>query len=281
MRIGIVSRTATYWPLYLMATDGLVELVELGSTAAGVGALLHGDVDVAATCPDELIASGAAVRVGAGLVDRPPTSLVAREHVASIEALRGTRIATTSAQGSVSLFLRALLRARGLERGDYTEVVIGPTPEQAAALERGDADAAMLTAPFDERLVARGFRILAVGDELGRCAFTTLNVRRGYSRTPEWSAFRSALSVAMTRLADTAGRSRELPALVDGTRGAVRTPPHVIYDAVVDLQAVGRLIAFMRAEGIPAPGDASEHVERGVAIRALERLPGGRSRDLA
>ncbi len=134
---------------------------------------------------------------------------------------------------------------------------------------------------FDERLVARGFRILAVGDELGRCAFTTLNVRRGYSRTPEWSAFRSALSVAMTRLADTAGRSRELPALVDGTRGAVRTPPHVIYDAVVDLQAVGRLIAFMRAEGIPAPGDASEHVERGVAIRALERLPGGRSRDLA
>ncbi len=46
MRVGIVSRTATYWPFYLAQRAGLLEragfeltLVELGSTSAGLAAL--------------------------------------------------------------------------------------------------------------------------------------------------------------------------------------------------------------------------------------------------
>ena len=282
LRCGIVSRTATYWPLYLMARDGLVDLVELGSTAAGVDALLSDTVECAATCPDALMASGAALRVAAGLVARPPTSLLARADIASVEDLRGARVATTSPRGSVSTFLRAFLRARGLERGDYVEVAVGTTPTQAEALARGDVDAAMVTFPFDERLERAGARKLAdVGDELGPCAFTTINVREGWTRTDEWPRFRIALASAIAGLADARGRARELRALVDGTRGEVGSPPRVLYDAVVDLAAIDRLIAFMRAEGTPVRGVAALHVERGVTARARSWLPGGGPGDLA
>ena len=122
-RVGIVSRTATYVPFYRLG-DG-VEIVELGSTAAGLAALLSGEIEVAATCPDALIASGAKLRIGAGLVDRPPTSIVASAAAADVADLRGCRIGTTAAHGSVSIFLRAALRRHGLERRDYTEVVCG------------------------------------------------------------------------------------------------------------------------------------------------------------
>lgn len=268
VRCGIVSRTATYWPLYLMARDGLVDLVELGSTAAGVDALLAKTVDLAATCPDELIVSGRPLRIAAGLVARPPASLLARAAIGSVDSLRGARIATTSPRGSVSTFLRAFLRSRGLDRGDYTEVAVGTTPAQAEALERGSVDAAMLTFPFDERLEASGFRTLAdVGDELGPCAFTTINVREGWTRSDEWPPFRAALLAAMARLSDARGCARELPALSEGTRGSVAAPPRVLYDAVVDLSAVERLIGFMRAEGTPVRDDAAAHVERGVPAR--------------
>ena len=234
MRVGIVARTATYAPLY--ALPG-VELVELGSTAAGVDALLSGRVDVAATCPDALIASAAPLRIGAGLISRPPTSIVAADRYGRIRDLRGERIGTTSERGSVSIFLRAVLRAHGLERGDYREVVIGPTPPQAAALERGDIAAAMLTAPFDAQLAARGFRILAdVGAELGPCAFTTLNVRAGSAAGERWAAFLRALEEAI--------RGRPLA-----------------YDLSISAATVGRLIALMRADGIAVTRGAGDVLE--------------------
>lgn len=232
-RVGIVSRTATYEPFYRLGDA--VELVELGSTAAGVEALSANEVDVAATCPDALIASGADLRVGAGLIDRPPTSIVARAAVASVADLRRRRIGTTAAHGSVSIFLRAAVRAHGLQRGDYTEVVVGPTPLQAAALERGDIDAAMLTAPFDAQLAARGFRVLLdVGAELGPCAFTTLNVRSGWTADPQWRAL-----------------IRDLERAIRETAGPL------VYDLRVDRGAIERLLSLMRDDGI--------EVRRGIA----------------
>jgi ABC-type nitrate/sulfonate/bicarbonate transport system substrate-binding protein len=239
-RVGIVSRTATYGPLYRLADK--VELVELGSTAAGVDALLERRIDVAATCPDALIASAAPLRIGAGLIDRPPTSLVAAQAVRATPDLRGKRVGTTSAQGSVSIFLRAALREGGLARGDYVEVVCGPTPTQADALERGDVDAAMLTAPFDARLAARGFRILAdVGALLGPCAFTTLNVRAGWTATEAWRS------------------------LIRDLGRAIRDEPGPLpYDLRVDPRSIDRLIALMRADGIGVARDVTDLLAEGV-----------------
>jgi ABC-type nitrate/sulfonate/bicarbonate transport system substrate-binding protein len=251
----MVSPTVTYWPLYLMARDGApIELVLLGSTAAGVDALLAGRVDVAATCPDVLIERGAPVRIAGGLVDRPPATVVGRPGLGDVAELRGLRVATTQARGSVSVYLRALLRARGLGEGDYEQVVCGPTPEQAAALQRGDVDAAMLTFPFDESLIRSGFvRLACVGDMLGGCAFTTLNVRPGFSATEGWRSFRAGLARAVEELADSARMAGALGVLAEQTGVPVDAPPRDIgYDTTVNIASVERLLAFMRADGASA-----------------------------
>jgi len=250
-----VSRTVTYWPLYLMARDvAPIELVLLGSTAAGVDALLAGRVDVAATCPDALIEREAPLRIAGGLVDRPPATVVGRPGLGDVTDLRGLRVATTQARGSVSVYLRALVRSQGLGDGDYEQVVCGPTPEQAAALERGDVDAAMLTFPFDESLIRRGFvRLARVGDMLGGCAFTTLNVRLGFSATAGWRSFRAGLARAVDELIDPANVAGALALLAEETGVPVDAPPRdIAYDTTVNIASVERLLAFMHADGAGA-----------------------------
>jgi len=277
LRVGIVSRTATYWPFYLAEHAGLfarhgleIALVELGSTSAGVPALRDGWVDVAGTCPDaivEAVGRGEDVRVGGGLADLPLGVLVAAPRIADLTGLRGARVAFTEARGSVSLFLRAALRARGLQPGDYEAVVRGTTPAQAEALRSGDVDAAMLTPPFDSRLVALGFRRLArVGTVLGRCAFTTLNVRRGWTAGAEWSRLGAALAEAGALLRAPEGRERAIAALAAATGFADDELDSAYRSLVVEDDAfatgvqlapatLGNLLRLMREDGLDVPSD--------------------------
>jgi ABC-type nitrate/sulfonate/bicarbonate transport system substrate-binding protein len=271
VRVGIVSRTVTYWPFYLMARDGApIELVLLGSTSAGVDALLAGRVDVAATCPDVLIERGAPLRIAGGLVDRPPATVVGRPGLGHVADLRGLRVATTQAKGSVSVYLRALLRAHGLGDGDYQQVVCGPTPDQAAVLERGEVDAAMLTFPFDDSLTRRGFvRLARVGDILGGCAFTTLNVRPGFTATEAWDSFSAGLARTVKALADPTTMAGALAVLAEETGVPVDAPPRDIgYDTRVNIASVDRLLAFMRADGAGAGGaHARDLLDVGASAR--------------
>ncbi len=269
VRVGIVSRTATYWPLYLMERAGFAcTLVELGATSAGVAALLERTVDVAATCPDALIRAGAPLRIAGGLVDRPPASLISVAELGDVAALRGRRVATTEPRGSVSLFLRALLRERGVR--DYEQVALGTSPAQAAALERHEVDAAMLTFPFDARLVSRGFRRLAhVGRELGPCAFTTLNVRAGWTATDAWHAFRGALADAIALLMVPAERGEAVAVLAEATGISVAEPPDgLAFDTRLDARGLERLLGFMREERLLSearPGRT--YLDAGAVVR--------------
>ncbi len=243
-------------------------LVELGATSAGVAALLEGTVDVAATCPDALIRADAPLRIAAGLVDRPPASLISIAEVGEVAALRGRRVATTEPRGSVSLFLRALLRERGVR--DYEQVALGTSPAQAAALERREVDAAMLTFPFDARLTARGFRRLAhVGQALGPCAFTTLNVRAGWTATDEWRAFHGALADAIALLMGPAERGEAVAVLAEATGISVDAPPEgLVFDTRLDSRGLERLLGFMREERLlsEAPS-ARTYFDAGALIR--------------
>jgi ABC-type nitrate/sulfonate/bicarbonate transport system substrate-binding protein len=94
-------------------------------------------------------------------------------------------------------------------------VVIGTTPAQVAAVEAGEVDAAMLTHPFEARLLAKGFRRLGrVADVVGACAFTTLNVRAGF----QVEALREALRQVDEILYDPGKRPRVLARLAEATR---------------------------------------------------------------
>ena len=189
---GVVSWTATYWQHYvaqargLYAAEGLdVGVVTTGSTGGNVAALEAGQVDVAGNCPDYVVAAverGEPLAVVGGVVHRPVSAIVVQPDVASIAALRGRRVAVTELIGGVSSLLKAILRRHGLGPGDYELVIVGGTPAQAEALRRGTVDAAMLTHPFEARLVAEGYRLLGYTSAYWpEYAFTTLNVRRDWA----------------------------------------------------------------------------------------------------
>lgn len=290
VRIGIVSWTATYWPFYVglhasfFEQEGLsVQLVALGSTSAGIPALLDREVDIAATCPDALIeavADGAPLRIAGGLVNYPVSSLLVAPSVVSYPDLRGRRVAVTEARGSVSILLRALLRQNGLEAGDYQQVVCSTTPAQAAALERGEVDAAMLTHPFETPLIARGFRQLArVGEALGPCAFTTLNVRAGWTQQALWPRLLRALERADQMLRDRQQRTRVLQVLSDATgvaQGDLGETYALYVDAGqvlasggrLDLRGLRGLLQLMQEDGLRAgpPDHADRYLDAAAAV---------------
>ncbi len=214
---GMVSRTATYWLHYVAQAHGLyaaegLEVVEepTHSTGGGVAALEAGQVDVAGNCPDYLIASverGAALAVVGGVVLRPVSAVVARPAIKAIGDLRGRRVAVTELVGGVSSLLKAILRRHGLGPGDYELAIIGGTPAQAQALRAGQADAAMLTHPFEAGLLAEGYTLLGyTSDYWPEYAFTTLNARR------DWAAANAAALEALLRATVRAGRWLFAPA---------------------------------------------------------------------
>jgi ABC-type nitrate/sulfonate/bicarbonate transport system substrate-binding protein len=287
-RFGIVSKTATYWPHYVGLREGLfeaqgldLEIVLLGSTAAGVPALLEDRVDVAGTCPDILIvhaSKGAALRVAGGIINKPVSSVISVPDVASFAELRGRRVAVTEPRGSVSIFLKAVLRRNSLADGDYEAVVCSTTPLQVEALEKGDVDAAMLTHPFEERLLRKGFHRLArVGDVLGTGAFTTLNVRQGWTARPEWPRFQAALRECDRVLRDPAHKQTSLAALADWTgvpaeeqdeayRLYTGDPDVLAHAGEVDVAGLGRLLTFMAEDGIEVQGTARDFLDEHAAV---------------
>lgn len=286
VRVGIVSWTATYWPYYLGLRAGLfqaagvdLELVTLGTTAAGVAALVDERVDVAATCPDAVVeaaSAGQPLRVGGGVVDRPVSSVIAAPSVTDAGQLRGRRVAVTDLRGSVAIMLRAWLRAQGLTRDAYEQVVIGTTPAQARALQTGVVDAAMLTHPFESPLLADGFRRLGrVVDQVGACAFTTLNVRAGWTGRPEWQALIEGLEHVDRMLYDPAHRPIVLSSLAEATglREHALDEAYDLYVATggvlaragrLDLAGFTHLLDFMRADGLAAgqPGEEGRYLDR-------------------
>jgi ABC-type nitrate/sulfonate/bicarbonate transport system substrate-binding protein len=293
VRIGIVSWTATYWPFYVGLSNGVfrsegldLELVLLGSTQAGVPALLDERIDVAATCPDAVIEAavgGAALRIAGGLVDSPASSLVVVPDVTNWTGLRGRRIAVTQARGSVSIVLRAVLRREGLEPALYAQVVLGTTPTQAAALDRGEVDAAMLTHPFEAPLLARGFRRLAhVGQQIGSCAFTTLNVRAGWTKRPAWGRLVRALDAVDALLYD---HPEHRSAVRTSLAAATGLPEETLEEACalyldsagvlvrggrLDLAGLEQLLQFMREDGLSVGrrGSASDFLDAAAQVRS-------------
>jgi ABC-type nitrate/sulfonate/bicarbonate transport system substrate-binding protein len=294
---GEVSRTATYWLHYvaqargLYAAEGLeIEPFATGSTGGGVAALEAGRVDVASNCPDYVVAAverGAALAVVGGVVHRPVSAIVTAPDVPALSALRGRRVAVTEQIGGVSSLLKSVLRRQGLEPGDYELVIIGGTPAQAEALRAGRADAAMLTHPFEARLVAEGFRLLGyASDYFADYAFTTLNVRR------EWAEDYDDALVALLRATTRAGRwlfdpanagpAQQILAQATGLTTAEVVDTYQVYvqqggvlarEGEIADAGMAAVLDVMREESLLAAAPAADwYVDRGYWLRAQSDL---------
>lgn len=101
-------------------------------------------------------------------------SLVVKDEIASVEDLRGKKVATPLASTSHYSLLAALDRA-GLSESDV-EVIDAEPDDIFAAWSRGDIDGAYVWNPNLARIVADGGRVLVTSEELARAGKTTYDL---------------------------------------------------------------------------------------------------------
>lgn len=165
----------------------VVEEVPVSSSPGQFRSLAAGELDVAFTSPDNVLAYRFSRRNPLGelldarivsAVDRGlGLALYARPEVVSPGELRGARIGVDVPGSGFALAMFALTESLGVAREDYELVALGSTPRRLTALLAGDCDATMLNA--GNELVAEDagcLRLAAVADVCGPYLGTVLAV---------------------------------------------------------------------------------------------------------
>jgi ABC-type nitrate/sulfonate/bicarbonate transport system substrate-binding protein len=133
-----------------------VDEVAVASSPDQFRALLAGDLDVAFTSPDNVLAYRFSpanplgrlldARMVGGLDRGMGLALYGRPGINTAEQLRGARIGVDVPTSGFALAMYALTEFLGVPRGEYELVALGSTPRRRAALLAGDCDATMLNA---------------------------------------------------------------------------------------------------------------------------------------
>lgn len=154
----------------------------IGSTEGTTNALLAGEIDVAFGSADPALTDPDHVQILAGLVDRPPLSLVCRRGLTSFADLRGKSFGTTSLREGTVQLIQAMLAEHDLRYpGDYSFVMAGAHPQRWQALQDGTIDAAMQLMPFDFIAQDAGYPVLGrAEDVVPDFAFSSACVRTSW-----------------------------------------------------------------------------------------------------
>jgi NitT/TauT family transport system substrate-binding protein len=166
--VGVVAPAYVNVPLWVAQQRGFLERRGLHATERVIGtthgvtsALRDGTVDIALTAPEGSIADTAAggpLRVVAGLIDRPPLSMIALPAHRAFSDLRGGRIGTSSLTEGTRHIAERMLAAHGLAYpGDYDFALEGSHVERWKALQAGTIDAALQMIPYDDIAADAGF----------------------------------------------------------------------------------------------------------------------------
>jgi ABC-type nitrate/sulfonate/bicarbonate transport system substrate-binding protein len=166
--VGVVAPAFVNVPLWVAQRRGFLQRYGLratervlGTTHGVTGALRDGAVDIALTAPEGSIAdavAGGPLRVVAGLIDRPPLSMIALPAHRTFGDLRGGRIGTSSLTEGTRHVAERMLAAHGLAYpGDYDFALEGSHVERWKALQAGTIDAALQMIPYDEIAADAGF----------------------------------------------------------------------------------------------------------------------------
>jgi ABC-type nitrate/sulfonate/bicarbonate transport system substrate-binding protein len=189
--VGVVAPAYVNVPLWVAQHHGFFEGEGLhavsrviGTTEGTTRAVRDGDVDVALGSPEGSIADAAAggpLRVAAGLIDRPPLSLIALSRHRTVQDLRGGLIGTSSLKEGTRHVAERMLAAHGLTYpADYEWALEGSHVERWKALQAGTIDAALQMIPYDYIAEEAGFSNLgAVTEDF---AFNAVCVRRDVDR---------------------------------------------------------------------------------------------------
>jgi len=250
----------------------------LGTTDGVTSALRRGEVDIALTAPEGSIADAAAggpLRVVAGLIDRPPLSMIALPRHHTFADLRGGRIGTSSLQEGTRHVAERMLAAHGLTYpGDYDLALEGSHIERWKALQAGTIDAALQMIPYDYLAADAGFTNL--GPVTEAFALNTVCVSLSTERSLVRS-FLAALSEGTEWFRANIAQSADLAAARTSVepRFALRACEALAADGLMarDLRsapaALAAVIEAMRSSGL-IPPDAADPIAAAVDYTYLE-----------
>ena len=191
-----------------LAGAGLeVDEVPVASSPGQFRSLVDGEIDVAFTSPDNVLAYrfsptnplGGVLDVGivSGIDRGLGLALYARPEFAGPGQLQGARVGVDVPVSGFALAMYALTESLGVPRGEYQLLALGSTPRRLAALLAGDCDVTMLNA--GNELVAEEagcVRLVSVADV---CApyLGTVTAVTGTRRLTEARALGTALAATI------------------------------------------------------------------------------------
>ncbi|MBA2449093.1 MAG: ABC transporter substrate-binding protein [Chloroflexi bacterium] len=167
LKIGLPVNSTIYLPIYLAADrtfqeEGLnVEVLSFDGGAGAAQALASGSVDLNANSLSgllNLINAGQSVKGFYAGLNQADFEWLARPEIKSWVDLKGKRVAVTGYGGLTDFLTRHALRQHGLEpERDVQIIQAGAFANILSALKAGQADGAILPAPFKWQAEAEGF----------------------------------------------------------------------------------------------------------------------------
>jgi NitT/TauT family transport system substrate-binding protein len=278
--VGVVAPAYVNVPLWIAQERGFLEhhgltATEniLGTTHGVTQALRDGTIDIALGSPEGSIAdavAGGPLRVVAGLIDRPPLSMIAIPKHKTFDDLRGGRIGTSSLTEGTRHVAERMLAAHGLTYpADYDFALEGSHVERWKALQAGTIDAALQMIPYDAMAVDAGFTDL--GPVTKEFALSTVCIKLPAERGIV-SAFLASIADATRWFRDHVEESAALAASRTSLpeRYALGACRKLAADGVIPPDqrsapaAIGAAVEALRASGQIPPDGRPDPVETAV-----------------
>lgn len=183
------------WPVYIAEQQGFfreeglhLTIVVSGSNTNTINLVTTGGTNLALDGTDielEAIAHGLPIRIIAPEFGPNPYTLVAAPGIADWNALKGKTIVLGAKQDISSITFFKLAEAQHLKPDDFSVINSPSSSSRYAALLSGNAQATVLSQPFDILAAERGFRALAVAsDAVKSWADTCFAVNTTWAATP-------------------------------------------------------------------------------------------------
>lgn len=193
-----VFPSGSNWPIWVAQEKGFFDrhgvalaVTPTPSSAAQFTALMSGQVDMASTAIDNVIAYVEGQGEAPGAAASPPDiiavaginngflRLVTAPEVRSFADLRGKELSVDALTTGFAFVLRRLLERGGLAEAEARLVRVGGTTQRMEALFAGRQAGTLLTVPLDAVAARRGFNMLAdPSDMLGAYQGLTFALRR-------------------------------------------------------------------------------------------------------
>ena len=176
IKVGIISVTATYVPLYLAVDEGLfakeglqVDLLPFRGGSDLIKAVVAGSADVGVVSLAEVasgISAGQPLKAFYGGFNVPAFDWYAVSSIHSLAEARGKRLGVTQYGSSTDFLTRYALASHGLDPAKDVQIVQGgDSPTRLAAMQAGQIDVNIFAAPDSFVAADRGYnRILRQRD---------------------------------------------------------------------------------------------------------------------